>query len=68
MNKIYIIVLCLLVLIAVVPLFANGKKSAPVAKYYVTTGKHAQPIAVCAGIRAGTGLDRAATHSPVISR
>ncbi len=66
MNKILIIVLCFLVLIAMVPLLAKGNKPAPVAKYYVSTERHAAPIAVCAGIRAWAGLDRAAYHSPVI--
>ncbi len=66
MNKLFIIILCFLVLIAVVPLLAKGNKPAPVARYYVVTSRHAQPIAVCAGIRAWSGLDHAAAHSPVI--
>ncbi len=66
MDRISIVVLCFLVLIAVVPLLAHGKKPISVVKYYVSTERHAAPIAVCAGIRAWAGLDRAAYHSPVI--
>lgn len=61
-----IVVLCLLVLIAAAPLFAQGKKTPPVAKYAVSTRKGIHPIAPHAGDRAWEGLERAAVNSPAI--
>jgi hypothetical protein len=66
MNKTILVVICLIVTVAVVPLFAHGNKPTPVEKYFETAGKHPHAIAVNAGDRAWGGLACAAAHSPAI--
>jgi hypothetical protein len=67
MNKAIFLILGLLVLVAVVPLFAHGNKPTPVEKFFETAGKHPHAIAVNAGDRAWAGTACAAAHSPVIA-
>jgi hypothetical protein len=69
MKKTIVVLICLLLTVAVGPLFAKKNKPAPsaeVSRYVVVTGKGTHELAPKAAEHAQRGLSNASTHSPAI--